>query len=92
MAVFLETSWPDAVTAVGGITMITVIAGVAIWQAFASWRAKMSVAREEAYRQLAEESAAVQKQVGDSLVHATRKLDDLDRRTAELERLLKEVG
>jgi hypothetical protein len=92
MAGFLETSWPDAVVAVGGVTMITVIVAVAIWQAFASWRAKMSVAREEAYRQLAEESAAMQRQVGDSLALTTRKLEDLDHRTAELERLLKEVG
>jgi hypothetical protein len=47
-------------------------------------RAKISVQREEAYRQLAEESAQ-------ALDRHTAAIQELSARTAEVERLLKEV-
>lgn len=49
-----DLDWPQAMIAVGGIAMVTIIVVVVVWQVFLSWRAKMSIAREEAYQQLAE--------------------------------------
>jgi hypothetical protein len=92
---FLEagaTDYPEAMIAVGGITMVTVIVAVALWQVFASYRAKVSVTREDAYRRLAEESITAHRQAGDGLRDTATKLTQLEQRTSELERLLKEVG
>jgi hypothetical protein len=92
MMVADTTSWPEAAIAIFGILLVTTIASVAIWQVFGTWRARMSVAREAAYRQLAEEATSVQRRVAEGLERATAELSELRTRTTELERLLKEVG
>lgn len=89
------TSWPEAwiaiISVAGGITMITVIAAVLIWQVASTWRARMSVAREEAYKRLAQESSDAQHRATATLEAISRDLAELRERTAEMERLLKEV-
>jgi len=78
--------------AVGGIAMITVITAVAIWQVLASWRARMSIAREDAYRKLAEENLSAQTRL---VVQQQRIADDvtsINERVAGIEKLLKDVG
>lgn len=87
-----ETSWPDAAIAIFGIVLVTTVLTVVIWQLFGTWRARMSVAREAAYRQLADEATAVQRRMADGLERAAAELSELRVRTAELERMLKEVG
>ena len=52
-----STSWPDAAIAIAGIALVTSVAVVVIWQALATWRARIAVTREEAYRKLAEQTA-----------------------------------
>ena len=86
------TDWPEAMIAIGGITMITVITAVAIWQVLASWRARMSVAREEAYRKLADESTETQKRMVDQQETMVTDIASLRTKVNEIERLLKEVG
>lgn len=86
------TSWPDAAIAIAGILLVLTIAVVVIVQVFATARARMSVQREEAYRTLAEEAADAQRRTADRLEHAAAELTDLRHRTAELERMLKDVG
>jgi hypothetical protein len=71
---------------------IGAVVGLIVWQLFATWRARMSVAREDAYRSLAEESTRSQQRVADRLESVATELSDIRQRTAELERLLKEVG
>jgi hypothetical protein len=86
------TDWPEAMIAVGGIAMITVITAVAIWQVLASWRARMSIAREDAYRKLAEENLSAQTRL---VVQQQRIADDvtsINERVAGIEKLLKDVG
>lgn len=87
-----ETSWPDAAIAIFGIVLVTTVLTVVIWQLFGTWRARMSVAREAAYRQLAEEATAVQRRMTETLERAAGELSELRVRTTELERMLKEVG
>ena len=40
---------------------------ILVWQGFATYRARASVAREDAYRKLAEEAAAAQKETAAAL-------------------------
>jgi hypothetical protein len=86
------TAWPEALIAFSGITMITVIASVAIWQGFLSWRARMSAAQEEAYRQLAEENLSAQARLATQQQHLADGMKDLQSRIVDIERILKEVG
>lgn len=51
------TSWPDAAVAIAGITLVGSVAVAVIWQALATWRTRIAVAREEAYHRLAEQTA-----------------------------------
>ncbi len=82
----------EAVAALGFFFAIASVGSVLIWQGMVTWRARMSVAREAAYRQLADDSVRAQERTADRLDRAVAELTDLRQRTAELERLLKEVG
>ena len=52
-----STSWPDAAIAIAGIALVASVAVVVIWQALATWRTRIEVAREQQYRALAEQTA-----------------------------------
>jgi ABC-type nickel/cobalt efflux system permease component RcnA len=52
-----DTSWPDAAIAIAGIALVGTIAVVVIWQALSTWRTRIAVGREQAYRRLAEQTA-----------------------------------
>jgi hypothetical protein len=86
------TDWPEAMIAVGGIAMVTIIAAIAIWQVLASWRARMSVAREEAYRKLAEESNANQERVLAQQQTIATDLSGLREKVEGIEKMLRDVG
>jgi hypothetical protein len=52
-----ETSWPEAAVAIAGVALVGAVIVVVVWQALATWRARIAVTREEAYRTLAEQTA-----------------------------------
>jgi hypothetical protein len=52
-----STSWPEAAIAISGVLLTGSVAVVVIWQALATWRARIAVTREESYRALAEQTA-----------------------------------
>jgi hypothetical protein len=85
------TDWPEAAIAIAGITMVTVIISVVVWQVFATGRTGLSAKRETAYRKLAEDATELQGSTLDALERNSKELGELNRRTAELERLIKEV-
>lgn len=87
-----DFSWPLAVMIMGFFLAVASIVGIAVWQGLATWRARMSIAREEAYRTLVETTEATNNRTADLLASMKNDLADLRTRTAELERLLKEVG
>jgi Tfp pilus assembly protein PilO len=66
------------------LTLIAAVVIVVIWQVFASRRALAMVARDEAYRKLAEQAAETQQRMVDDLA-------DLRQRMASIEKILKEV-
>lgn len=80
-------AWFLAVGSAGFFVAISVIA----WQGFATWRARMSVAREEAYKELAHNSAIAMDRIVARLDEQSTLLGQLQARTAEIERLLKDV-
>jgi Tfp pilus assembly protein PilN len=51
------TSWPEAAIAIAGIALVASVAVVVVWQALATWRTRIAVTREQAYRALAEQTA-----------------------------------
>jgi TolA-binding protein len=89
--IFAATEWADASIAMAGIAFVTVVVSVAIWQVFATGRTGLSAKRENAYRKLAEESTEAQERTAESLDKVAAQLADLRGRTAELERMLKDV-
>lgn len=85
-------TWDLAFFLVGSLAVFGIVGVVVIWQIFATWRARMSVAREDAYRQLAADAIDAQRRTAQELERATIELAQLRATTAELERMLKEVG
>jgi hypothetical protein len=63
-----DTSWPDAAVAIAGVALVASVAVVIIWQALATWRTRIEVARERQYRDLAE-------QTGRDLAEIRQRLD-----------------
>ncbi len=86
------TSWPEAAIPIAGIALVAAITIVVTVQLFATWRARMSVAREDGYRQLAEQATQAQDRTAHVLERTTAELTALRERTSELERMLKEVA
>jgi hypothetical protein len=52
-----SSTWPEAAVAISGVALVASVTVVLIWQALATWRARITVAREQAYRTLAEQTA-----------------------------------
>ena len=90
--IWAATSWAEASIAIAGIVFVMVVASVLIWQIFSTGRTGLSAKRENAYRKLAEESTEAQERTADTLEKAVAELAELRGRTAELERMLKDVG
>ena len=68
----------------GLLALATIIIVVSIWQFAANERAKASIAREEAYRKLAEEAVKTQTEIAEALKEIRPQL-------AAIEKLLREV-
>lgn len=62
-----STSWPDAAIAIAGVALVGSVAVVVVWQALATWRTRIAVSREEAYRKLAERTARDLQEINDRL-------------------------
>jgi Tfp pilus assembly protein PilN len=75
-----------------GAVLITIVASVLVWQLVGAWRTRMAVGREHAYQELADEMAKSQRRTDTNLQRVLDEMVDLRNRTAEIERMLKEVG
>ena len=73
------TDWPEAAVAIAGIALIASVSVVVVWQALATWRARIAVTREQAYRKLAEQTAR-------DLHEIKERLTTLEHADAETER------
>lgn len=86
-----QVTWPEVSIPIVGMIFVGSIVVVMIWQTFATWRARMSVMREEAYQRLADEATQAQRKTAEELTKAVAELTELRNRASELERLMKEV-
>jgi hypothetical protein len=73
------------------LVLVTIIAVVVIWQGLATWRARMSIVREEAYRRLAERATDAEASAGRWRDKAGQDLADMRDRLMRIETLLKQV-
>lgn len=89
--ILAQSTWSDIGIPVVFITLVGIFMIVFVWQIFATSRAKSSVAREEAYRSLAEESAQAQQRTATALEELTGELRGVRAGTDELQRILKTV-
>jgi Tfp pilus assembly protein PilO len=90
-SIVAQTTWSDIGIPLVFITLVGIVVIVFVWQIFATARARSSVAREEAYRTLAEESTKAQQRTATALEELTGELRSVRARTDELERILKTV-
>jgi hypothetical protein len=74
----MTTSWPDAAVAIAGIALVGTIAVVVIWQALSTWRTRMVVAREQAYRKLAEQTASDLREINERVLDVALTADRKD--------------
>ena len=63
-----------------------------VWQGFVTWRARASIARDDAYRKLAEQFSVAQQRTAEEQQKISDDLGDLRARVAAIEKLLREVG
>ncbi|MGH3042165.1 MAG: hypothetical protein ACREJR_05945 [Candidatus Rokuibacteriota bacterium] len=87
--IFAVTDWAEASIAIAGIAFITIV--VSVRQIFATGRTGLSAKRENAYQKLAEAATEAQNRTAAGLEKTAAELADLRERTAELERMLKDV-
>lgn len=73
------------------LTLLTIVVVVVIWQGLATWRARTSVAREDAYRRLAERAAEAEARNGHWQETIGNHVSDIRDRVARIETLLKQV-
>jgi hypothetical protein len=85
------TDWPDAMIATAGVVMVTAIVVIVIWQIAASWRARVSVERETAYRELVSQSAVLEEQLLAEQRRVASDLSAVRQRVENIERILREV-
>jgi cell division protein FtsB len=79
-----------AYSLISGI-LFTVVVIVVVIQGFSTYRAKMSLTREEAYRKLAEQSTAALQKAADEQQKTNATLENLSTRLAAIEKILREV-
>jgi hypothetical protein len=83
IAATTDTSWPEAAVAIAGIALVASVAVVVVWQALATWRTRIAVTREEAYRKLAEQTARELHEVREVVLDVALKIDAADRKEDE---------
>jgi hypothetical protein len=90
-----DTGW-GIVFVLGLTAAIAAIIIVAMWQIFSVARtdtkARAELARDDAYRSLARETAAAQQAIADEQGKIARDLADLRDRMVSVEKMMREVG
>lgn len=71
--------------------LFTVIIVVVLVQVFSSYRARMSITREEAYRKLSEQATHAEQKLADEQKKISETLEDMRARLAAIEKMLRDV-
>lgn len=89
------SGWGSVVFVMGMTAILALVAYLVIWQVFKTRQNRYStdaaLARDEAYRKLAEEISASQEQTSEDLTSLRKDMADIRQRVAAMERMLREV-
>ena len=85
------TEVPGTFFALAIFVLATIIIVVVLVQVFSSYRARMSITREEAYRKLAEQATTAEQKSVDEQKKAAKALEDIHQRLAAIEKILRDV-
>jgi hypothetical protein len=83
--------WPAAAVSIAGLLFLTVVLSIAVWQIFGTGKAAVAGHRENEYRKVVDDLAAVQQETTAELQKANAALAQLRAQIAELEGTVKEV-
>jgi peptidoglycan hydrolase CwlO-like protein len=83
--------WPAAAVSIAGIAFLTIVLSVALWQIFGTGKAAVIGHRDNEYRKVVDDLAAVQQETTAELQKANDALAQLRGQIAELEQTVKEV-
>jgi hypothetical protein len=83
--------WTEAIGACGVFALVTTVVTVAIIQVAATIRAKAVLAREDAYRRLAERAIETQEATERRLTALDERVNQSQARLASIEQVLKQV-
>lgn len=88
--------WGSVMLVVGGMVLVAILLGIVIWQIFKTAQSRMlaadAIARDDAYRRLAEQSATTQEQLATQQQRIADDMTELRERVGAIEKLLREVG
>lgn len=83
--------WTEVIGAFGVFALVTTVVTVSIIQVATTIRAKAKVAREDAYRRLAERAVETQEATERRLVNLEEQVTQAQARLASIEQVLKQV-
>lgn len=83
--------WQEVIGAIGIFGMAIVVVTIVVWNLAATWRARSILARDYAYRRLAEQAVHHQDTIDRRLAGIDERLTDVQTRMRSVERILKEV-
>ena len=85
------TEIPGTFFAMMIFVLLTIIIVVVLVQVFASYMARMSIQREEAYRRLAEQATTAEQKSADEQQKSAKALENINQRLAAIEKILRDV-
>ncbi|MFV2119188.1 hypothetical protein ACE14D_12380 [Streptomyces sp. Act-28] len=83
--------WQEVIGAVGIFGMVIVVVTIVVWNLAATWRARAILARDYAYRRLAEQAVHHQEAIDRRLADIDGRLADMQTRMRSVEHILKEI-
>ncbi|MEU6098762.1 hypothetical protein [Streptomyces sp. NPDC047079] len=83
--------WQEVIGTVGLVGAFAAVITIVIWHMATTWRARAILARDHAYRTLAEQTARAQEVTEQRLAGIDERLAEVQTRMQSVERILKEI-
>lgn len=83
--------WQEIIATIGIFFLVAIVITVSIWQLASTRRAKVVLARESEYRNIADKAVLVHEAIDRQLAELGGRLAEMHSRLQALERVLKEV-
>jgi hypothetical protein len=90
------SGWGSVILAACAVVAFMTMLTVVLWQVFRTWQARLdarvTLARDEDYKALAEQSTTAQKRMASEQERLSADLGEIRNRIASIEKMLAEVG